>query len=158
MRTQKTQQPLPDLNTLLLTQTDTVSHGKKKWPPWNARSSWVNHRVLKMGGAVKPVPSKTPKTLWGLLTVPDQVMGAVQDLNSCLSTLKQHTLRARAKYIWGRKEPKRTAVTPKTLASQTQHFQVTGTESLKTWPLTRGNQRLSQNCGTELCPGKQIMD
>lgn len=75
-KTQKTQQPLLDWNTLLLTQTNTVSHGrKKKGPPWNAKSPWVNHLVLQVGAAAKTGSSKTPKTPWGLLTASDQGYG-----------------------------------------------------------------------------------
>lgn len=87
MKTQKIQQPLFDLNTLLLVQTNTVSRGKKrsslKCQELLGKSSGLADCLLQhTQNPVRVTDSFRPRLL---------VMGAVQDLKSCLSTLKHNT-------------------------------------------------------------------
>lgn len=82
MKTQKTQQPLFDLNTLLLVQTNTVSRGKKrsslKCQELLGKSSGLADCLLQHTQTpVRVTDSFRPRLL---------VMGAIQDLKSCLST------------------------------------------------------------------------
>lgn len=120
-KTQKTQQPLLDLNTLPLTQTKTVSHGKKGPHLLKMRHFLKCQELLGKSSAdgcccqdcllqnpqnpVRVTDSFRPRL---------SVMGAVQDLNSCLSTLKHNTPSEQGQNIFeGERSLKRQLLHPK---------------------------------------------
>lgn len=70
-KTQKTQQPFLDLNTLLWTQTNTASHGKKR-ASLKCQELLDKSSGLADGCCCQDWLLQGTQTLWGLLTASEQ--------------------------------------------------------------------------------------